>query len=83
MNAAQAPAASRSSTHGLQLHGDAVGVSADGRHPAAERLPDGAVPLQGALVPPVQTPQTPTEGRQRHPGGEHGLDLSSEEDHRR
>lgn len=51
-----------------------------GRHPAAERLPDGAVPLQRALAAALQTPQTSTQRGQRDPGAEHGLHHRSEEE---
>lgn len=70
-------------TYRLYFDRDALGESADGCHPSAERLPDGAVPLQGALAAPLQTPKTPTQRRQRGSGAEHGLHLHSEEDQER
>lgn len=67
-------------TYRLYFDRDALGESADGRHPSTERLPDGAVPLQGALAAALQTPQTSTQRRQRGSRTEHGLHLHSEED---
>lgn len=67
-------------TYRLYFDRDALGESADGRHPSAERFPDDAVPLQGALAAALQTPQTSTQGRQRGSRAEHGLHLHAEED---
>lgn len=61
-------------THRLQFDRDALGVSAQGGHAAAECLPDDAVPLQGALAASLQAAQPPTQWRERDPGGEQGLD---------
>ena len=70
-------------TYCLEFDCDALGVSAYGRHPPAERLPDGAVPLQRTLAAALQTPQTSTQRGQRDPGGEHGLHHPSTEDRER
>lgn len=71
------------STYCLQFDGDTLGVSANGRHPSAECLPDGAVPLQRSLAAALQTTQTSTQGGQRDSGGEHGLHHLSEDDRER
>lgn len=66
--------------YSLQFDGDALRVSAYGRHAPAEGFPDGAVPLQGALAAALQPPQASTHRRHIDGRGEHGLHHPSEED---
>lgn len=70
-------------THCLQLHGDALGVSAHGRHSSTESFPDDAVPLQGALAAPLHPAQTLTQRREGDSGGEQGFDNPAEEEKKR
>lgn len=70
-------------TYCLQLDGDTLRMSANGRHPSAESLPDGAVPLQRSLAAALQAAQTSAQRGQRDSGGEHGLHHLSEDDRER